>query len=372
MRSPLYLLFVDYEKAFDSTSRECIWTELKNMGVPNKIISLIRSSYEAFQCKVLHDGNLSEPFTTVSGVRQGCLLSPLLFLVVLDAVVKRASSEEPRSIVWDPLRPNIRLECLDYADDKCELSHRQRDMQQKLDRLTSESSKVGLKIHTGKTKEMRINNTSDQPLTLNNQPIERVTEFAYLGSIMTTDGGSQKDVEWRIKKARGAFVQLNKVWRSNTYSVKTKIRIFKSCVLSVLLYGSETWLVSAEIKNRLQVFVNRCLRRILKVFWPNTISNRELHARTEQPEINVQIRRRKFGWIGHTLRKSPDEVANRALVFNPQGSRRRGRPRNIWRRSTMAEVNSLPDYNCNDIWDLRDIAARRSRWKIFVDSLCTL
>lgn len=372
LRSPLYLLFVDYEKAFDSVNRECIWAELRNIGVPDKIISLIRKSYEAFECKVLHEGKLSEPFKTQSGVRQGCLLSPLIFLVVMDAVYKRASENKPRGIMWDPLNVNKRLECLDYADDKCELSHRQQDMQLKLDDLSNESAKVGLLIHPGKTKEMRINHSSDQSLTLNGQPIERVQEFQYLGSMMTEDGGARRDVESRVKKARGAFIQLNKVWRSNTYSVKTKIRIFNSCVISVLLYGSETWLVSVEITNRLQVFVNRCLRRILKIFWPNTISNQELYARTEHQNINLQIRKRKYGWIGHTLRKHVDEVVKRALVFNPQGSRRRGRPKNTWRRSTISEVNTLPDTNIKSLWDLQEKASRRSRWKQFVDCLCTL
>ena len=82
MRFPLYLMFIDYEKAFNTANRECIWTKLRNIGVPIiKIISLTQNSYEAFQCRVLHNGNLSEPFSTRTGVRQGCLLSPLLFLV---------------------------------------------------------------------------------------------------------------------------------------------------------------------------------------------------------------------------------------------------------------------------------------------------
>lgn len=62
MRSPLYTLFVDYEKAFDSISRECIWAELRNSGVPDKIISLIRGSYAGFQSCVLHCGKMSLPF----------------------------------------------------------------------------------------------------------------------------------------------------------------------------------------------------------------------------------------------------------------------------------------------------------------------
>lgn len=374
-RSPLYLLFIDYEKAFDSIDRECIWAELHNIGVPTKIVSIIRASYENFSCRVLHDGCTSEPFLTLSGVRQGCLLSPLLFLIVMDGVVRRATDGKTTGIVWDPLKPSIRLESLDYADDKCELSHRFIDMKRKLDSLDNESRKVGLKINTGKTKELRINQESSQQLMLEDKPIEKVSHFQYLGSIITENGGATEDVESRIKKARGAFTRLNKVWSSHVYHTDTKLNIFKSCVLSVLLYACETWLVTEDIKRKLQVFVNRCLRRILRIFWPQRITNEELWKRTEIGDINTEIRRRKFGWIGHTLRRDPNEISYRSLTYNPQGSRRRGRPRNTWRRSTLQEANSyLKSTNSREIdniLELKEVAVRRTRWRNFVDGLCS-
>lgn len=370
-QSTLYVLFVDYEKAFDSVNRECIWTELKNIGVPEKIVKLIRIGYDGAKNSVIHCGKISDPFHTVSGVRQGCLLSPLLFLIVIDAVSRR-SSNIPRGIIWDPLNPAERLESLDYADDKCELAHRQRDMQDKLNDLVSESRKVGLKINTKKTKEMRINSSTDEPLQVMDVQIERVTKYQYLGSIISEDGGAAKDVDSRIRKALGAYITLNKVWKNSVYSLTTKIKIFKSCVLSVLLYGCETWCVTTEIKDGLRVFVNRCLRRILGIWWPNIISNELLWMRTDMKDVNYEIRKRKFGWIGHTLRKPPAEICRQALTYNPQGSRRRGRPKTTWRRSTLIEVNSLQENQrqYNNIGELSETAMTRERWKLLIDSLC--
>ena len=141
----------------------------------------------------------------------------------------------------------------------------------------------------------------------------------------------------------------------------------------MLLYGCETWLVTERIKQLLQVFVNRCLRKILRIFWPNVISNQDLWNQAEMRDINLEVRKRKFGWIGHTLRRDPSEICYKALVYNPQGSRRRGRPRNTWRRSTLAEINNhLQDRQYNNIWELRDIAARRNRWRNLVNSLCSI
>jgi hypothetical protein len=78
-RSPLYLLFIDFEKVFDSVNKENIWIVLKNRGIPHKIINLIKEGYSNYRSVVQHAGRLSSEFETETGVKQGCiLLSPLL------------------------------------------------------------------------------------------------------------------------------------------------------------------------------------------------------------------------------------------------------------------------------------------------------
>jgi hypothetical protein len=74
---------------------------------------------------------------------------------------------------------------------------------------------------------------------------------------------------------------------------------------------------------RYKSFVNRCLRYILRIWWPNIISNKDLWRVTDQGDINLEIRKRKFRWIGHTLRKEDGEISKAALLWNPQGSRKR-------------------------------------------------
>jgi hypothetical protein len=72
---------------------------------------------------------------------------------------------------------------------------------------------------------------------------------------------------------------------------------------SVLVYGYETWLLPSEIQRTIQTFVNRYLRYILRIWWPEFISNEDLWKATKQEDINLEIRKRIFRWIGHTLRK---------------------------------------------------------------------
>jgi len=85
------------------------------------------------------------------------------------------------------------------------------------------------------------------------------------------------------------------------YSTQPKLCIFNTNVKAVLLYGCETWKNSKSITAKLQVFINKCLRKILRIFWPDQIMNEELWKRTKQPNIYLQIRKRKWGWLGYTL-----------------------------------------------------------------------
>ena len=100
---------------------------------------------------------------------------------------------------------------------------------------------TGLIINIKKTKALRINTSKTDPFTLRGESIEDVDSFAYLGGVVTKDGGAMQDVAQRIRKANGAFAQLYPLWKNCRISSRNKLRIFRSNVKSVLLYGSETW-----------------------------------------------------------------------------------------------------------------------------------
>ena len=96
----MYLNCIDYEKAFDSIYPESRWAILHRNGIPQKIINLIKALYSDFHCKVIHEGSLTEPFLVNSGVKQGCLLSPFLFLLSLDWVMKESLAGQQLGIRW--------------------------------------------------------------------------------------------------------------------------------------------------------------------------------------------------------------------------------------------------------------------------------
>ena len=363
-QTPLYVCFIDFEKAFDSVDRDSIWNILRYYGVPGEMVKIIKQLYDGFSCQVIHDGRLSEEFQVTTGVRQGCLLSPLLFLVVLDWVTRTAYASSGKGIQWTL---TSKLEDLDFADDLALLSHRLQDMQEKVEALGETSQCVGLKISQEKTKVLRTNNRQEEPVQDEGQAVEDVDEFVYLGSKISKSGGTDEDIQARIRKARHAFTILRPVWRSTAISIKTKLRIFSSNVKAILLYGSETWRVTNTSSSKVQTFVNKCLRQILRLRWFDRVPNLDLWERANQEPMVTQIRRRKWRWVGHTLRKNQSSVTRQALDWNPQGKRRRGRPKQTWRRSLQAELKAA-----SLTWETAKTTARdRVRWKRTVEALCS-
>ncbi|OOY74536.1 reverse transcriptase domain-containing protein, partial [Solemya velum gill symbiont] len=267
-------------------------------------------------CQVIHEGKLTDPFQVQTGVRQGCLLSPTIFLMVVDWIMRQSTANQKTGIQWTFTK---HLEDLNFADDISLLSHRQQHAQEKLERVATEAEKTGLQINTEKTELLRINNKQQDSVRLQQEEIKEVDKFTYLGSVVSKDGGADDDIKSRTNKARHAFRTLQSIWRSSVLSLHNKIRIFNTNVKSVLLYGSETWRTTKTNRNILQTFVNRCLRNILNIRWPDVISNEDLWRRTNQTSVEEDIKKRKWGWIGHTMRKPPSNATRQALDWNPQG-----------------------------------------------------
>ena len=114
-----------------------------------------------------------------------------------------------------------------------------------------------------------------------------------------------------------------------------------------------------------QTFINTCLRRILQIHWPDKISNADLWMKTEQLPAEDEIGRRKWGWIGHTLRRPAPSTTRQALTWNPQGKRKRGRPRNTWRRDLQADTKRM-----GLTWNQLETKAKdRGVWRSLVDGL---
>jgi len=123
---------------------------------------------------------------------------------------------------------------------------------------------------------MSWNNPAGRKVQVDGEELEDVSKFVYLGGMVTQEGGSDEDINSRLEKARAAFSKLRNIWKSSQLKLKTKLKIFKSNVVAVLLYGCETWHMTKQDVNKLDVFLHKSLRRIMKIYWPMKTSNEEI------------------------------------------------------------------------------------------------
>ncbi|VDP31666.1 unnamed protein product [Schistosoma margrebowiei] len=173
--------------------------------------------------------------------------------------MKTSTSEGKHGIQWTAQN---QLDNLDFADDLALLSHTHEQMQIKTASVAAVSASVDLSIHKGKTKVLKFKAENTNPITLDGETLEDVEQ-----------GGSGADVKASISKARKAFLLLKNIWNSKHLSTNIKVRIFNTNVKTVLQYGAEAWRTTTTIIKKVQVFINSCLRKILNIHWPDTISN---------------------------------------------------------------------------------------------------
>ena len=139
--------------------------------------------------------------------------------------------------------------------------------------LDRAGEKANLKINIGKTKTMAFGKEEiEKNIKVRGEIIENVTEFVYLGSLLTSDNSCTKEIRRRINKAKEIMAGFNNIWRSKTMSHGIKKRILETCVFSTALYACETWTLKMEDKQRILAFEMYCYRRILQINWAQKIT----------------------------------------------------------------------------------------------------
>ena len=153
---------------------------------------------------------------------------------------------------------------LDVADDIVLLANNRVDLQSMTNNLHDVASKGGLCISQEKTKTIQVRSSAQNvaPICINNHPVEEVESFAYLGSVITSDGGANVDIKVHIGKAATIFRQMGRIWNTSSIDQRIKMQLYNTIVLPTALYASETWKKTAVISKRLDVFHQRCLCKI--------------------------------------------------------------------------------------------------------------
>jgi hypothetical protein len=229
------------------------------------------------------------------------------------------------------------------------------------------ASKVGLQISYEKTNILKTPTINNVDVTLESKMIQVKDQFTYLGSNFDCQGDTKKEIMIRIGKATSTFKSLSKIWNSKLYSLKTKLRIFNSNVISILTYASESWRTTKDMERKLNAFENKCLRKILNIKWDEFKTSEEIRELSGQEPVSNDIRLRRWRYVGHTLRRNDQRITKQALKWETCGSRKRGRPRETLKRTLIREARGA---GLNSMLEIFGVAQDRAEWRKRLRALC--
>lgn len=333
-RKDVCLCFLDYEKAFDRVQHHKLIQLLRKLDIDQKDIRCIENLYWYQNAQIKVDNNTSNSVQIKRGVRQGCVLSPLLFNIYSEAIFQEALEDIEKGIkvngVWIN---NIR-----YADDAVLVSDNIPDLQQLVTVVGEGSKSMGLNINTAKTKFMvisrNLNAFENSSITFNTKPIERVNKFKYLGAWLFEDWTSDMEVKCRIEQARQAFLKFRKVLTCSDFDLELRLRFTKCYVWSVLLYGVEGWTLKISAINKLEAFEMWLYRRILKIPWTAKMTNEEVLTRVNRErQLFETIKKRKTAYLGHIMRNEKYQFLQLMIEGKIEGKRGIGRKKMSWLRN---------------------------------------
>ena len=344
---PLFLAFIDLTKVFvlfDLVSRKGLFDLLEKIGCPPTLLGIIKSFHDNMKASVFFDGALSNSFPIKSGVKQGCVLAPTLFGIFFSLLLQHAFRDSDDGVYLrtrsdgklfnlSRLRAKTRtrrvlIRELLFADDAALCSHSEVGLQRLVDTFSAACKEFGLTISLKKTQIMTQNVTANPNITIDGHALDLVDDFTYLGSCMTSHPSLDLEINRRLGKASGTMARLSKrVWHNTRLTINTKVKVYNACVLSTLLYGSESWATYTKQEGKLNAFHMRCLRRLLGVTWQDKVPNTEVLLRTKSTSLYAILAKRRLRWLGH-VRRMDDGRIPKDLLYGEleEGKRKTGRP----------------------------------------------
>lgn len=237
----VFALFVDFKRAFDSVPHYKLWLYLYSIGLSAKIIRCLMSFYNQTTLQIRSKNLLSDEVRVGEGVLQGEILSPLLFILYLGDIVDFFKSKGFEGISLNSIRD---LLLLLYADDLVILGRSPNDLKRKIATMMEYCAKKGLSVNVKKTKIVVFRKGGNIPnsvknLKFNDEPIEVVESYTYLGVEFSSSGLGALASKESNRKARMAMGRIFSVLASaRADSWASTLRLYNSLAASVLLYST--------------------------------------------------------------------------------------------------------------------------------------
>lgn len=375
-QSPLCVAFIDITKAFDSVDRNTLINILETMKCPPNLLEIIKSFHTDTKTIVQVENCKIPAFSVKTGVRQGCVMAPLLFIIYMQIIINNITNKNiggidlnfrndsnmfnRRNLKATTKIKQLHLLDLMFADDCALFAETPELLQELTNAFVEEAKKLGLQVNESKTEVMFVN-TPAADIYINNTKLQTTQSFKYLGTHIQTNGRVDDDINQRINKASMAFQSLyQRLWKPHEITLRTKLMVYEAVVLSTLLYSAECWTALSKHVKTLNAFHLRCLKTICKIKWTDKIPNEEVLERTNMFSIDNILKNKRLKWAGHISRmdenRAPHQIAFSELK---KGERPQTKPKKRWIDILKEDLKEL---NIN-IANWREVAANRSEWR---------
>ncbi|KAJ4439572.1 hypothetical protein ANN_07699 [Periplaneta americana] len=254
-KGTVHQLFIHFKKAYDSVKRDVLYDILIEFGIPKKLVRLIKMCLSETYSRVRIVQFLSDAFPIHCELKQGDALSPLLFNFTLEYVIRKVQDNT------EGMELNGLNQLLVYADDVNMLG-------ENTGILLEASKAIGLEVNPEKTKYMIMsrdeNIVRNGNIKIENLSFEEMAKFKYLEATVTNINDNGEEIKHRINMGNACYYSVEKLLSSSLLSKNLKVRIYKTVILWVVLYGCETWTLTLREDHRLRVFENQSINANLK------------------------------------------------------------------------------------------------------------
>ena len=245
-----------------------------------------------------------------------------------------------------------KLSNLRFADDVALTTEGVRDMEHQLITVNEESLKIGLKIHSRKTKFMTNIDSTDN-IQINRTKIENVTNYKYSGQTTAMENRTKQEVSIRIKARGSVLGKYREIFLDRHLPMSPERKVFNQCVLPTMTRGCQTWSLTKALVKKLETSQRAMERRMLNVKLKDRIRNTIIRQRTIVTDIVQYVTNTKWKWAGHIARMKDKRWTIRSTEWQIQGVRSAGRPKRRWRDDIVGQHGA--------VW--MRIAKDRERWK---------
>ena len=350
----LHMCFIDYKKAFDCVEYDSLWKIMTKLNFPKHIVCLLKHLYDEQLSAVRTSSGETDWFRNGRGVRQGCVLSPNLFNIDTEYIIREALNEDDGVSIGGRKIANLR-----YADDTVLIAPSDAELQDILNRVADISAKYGLMLNANKTKTMMAGKELKRiEIYAGDELLEQVEQFTYLGAAIAEDASSEADIRTRIAIARSTMIKYTTLWKDRNIKLNTKARLMKTLIWSIFTYGCETWTLKAADEKRIAAFEMWCIRRMLRVSWVDRKTNEWcLNKASMTRQLLVTVKLRKLKFFGHIVRHSSLEKT--IMEGQMEGRRSRGRQRLQW-------IDNIRMWLQAPVSECRRLALERRQWRMVI------